>query len=103
MKLRDALLSQRVHEVLGQIAPLSGAPIRAVAQDGVVRLRGLVGSPREAHLAETIVSGLTGVRRVINELDVKTPAAPSHPYAVAEGAYHGEFTLTRDEDQSLEV
>ncbi|MDI6893117.1 MAG: BON domain-containing protein [Bacillota bacterium] len=103
MKLRDALLSQRVHEVLGQIAPLSGAPIRAVAQDGVVRLRGTVGSAREARLAETIVSGLTGVRKVINELEVRGPAGFPHPYGVTEGVFHADFTLTRDEDDRLEV
>jgi len=103
VKLRDALLAQRVHEVLGQIAPLSAAPIRAVAQDGVVHLRGSVGSAREARLAETIVSGLTGVRRVVNELQVRPAAEPAASYPASEGVFHPGISMIRDDEDSVEV
>lgn len=99
MKLRDALLAQRVHELLGQMTPLAGAPIQAVARDGVVRLRGHVGSAQEAHLAETLVAGLTGVKRVINELQVR-PGPDDSPtaYPSPEAAFHSHLTSTPDDD-----
>jgi len=101
MKLRDALLAQRVHEVLGQMTPLADAPIRAVACDGVVRLRGRVGSVQEARLAETVVAGLAGVRRVINELEVG-PDEPVRAYPSPEAVFHPHLESTRDDD-TLEV
>lgn len=103
MKLRDALLAQRVHEMLGQMAALAGAPIRAVAQDGVVHLRGTVGSQREARLAETVVSSLTGVRKVVNELEVRPELAePGGAHPVAESVFHPRLSSASDDD-SLEV
>jgi hypothetical protein len=103
MKLRDALLAQRVHEVLGQMTPVADAPIRAVARDGVVHLRGRVGSLQEARLAETVVAGLAGVRRVINELEVRpTPEQPVGANPSPETVFHPHITSTQD-DGILEV
>lgn len=100
MKLRDALLAQRVHELLGQLAPLSGAPIRAVAADGVVRLRGTVRHPGEARLAETVVSGVTGVKKVINELEVR--GEPDHDDPVTEGIFTWGILAKQERNQNLE-
>lgn len=96
MKLKDALLAQRVHELLGQMTALSGSPIRAVSQDGVVYLRGAVPGDSESHLAETLVAGVTGVRRVVNELEVKRPSR-GRADVDAQGIYNDQLSLSAEQ------
>ncbi|MEO6927027.1 MAG: BON domain-containing protein [Rhodanobacter sp.] len=47
--------------------------VKLIAANGVVTLRGPVDSADEKARIETIARGITGVTRVDNELDVKTP------------------------------
>jgi len=94
LKLKDVLLAQRVHELLGQLTPLSGAIIRADAEDGVVHLRGTVPGLQQARLAESLVAGVSGVRQVVNELRVQgTPEKGPQP-GTASGVFHSPLDMT---------
>lgn len=53
---------------------LQGDDINIQAKDGVVTLTGHVAESSHKGLAETTVAGLPGVNRVINQLEVKSPA-----------------------------
>ncbi len=47
--------------------------IEVAASEGVVTLRGTVGSADQRKLAELIARGVEGVERVVNELEVREP------------------------------
>jgi osmotically-inducible protein OsmY len=46
--------------------------VGVVSSEGVVHLTGTVASPEQRARAETLAGGVSGVRRVVNQLDVKT-------------------------------
>ena len=46
--------------------------VGVVSSQGVVHLTGTVASPEQRARAETLAGGVSGVKRVVNQLDVKT-------------------------------
>ena len=67
----DEQINQSVQTVLTSNANLS--PVSASVKDGVVTLTGEVESDTQKNLAETRVSGVKGVKSVVNSVTVKPP------------------------------
>jgi hyperosmotically inducible periplasmic protein len=67
----DEQINQSVQKVLASNTSLS--PVSASAKDGVVTLTGEVESETLRTLAETSVSGVNGVKSVVNSVTVKPP------------------------------
>ena len=71
----DIKLAARVRRAIIKDKALSTSAhnLKLIAANGVVTLRGPVTSADEKALVETLVSGIAGVSRVDNQLDIKTP------------------------------
>jgi hyperosmotically inducible periplasmic protein len=67
----DEQINQSVQTVLTSNASLS--PVSAMVKDGVVTLTGEVESETLKTLAETSVSGVKGVKSIVNSVTVKPP------------------------------
>jgi len=71
----DIKLAARVRRAIVKDKALSTSAhnLKLIAANGVVTLRGPVASADEKARVETLVSGIAGVSRVDNQLDIKTP------------------------------
>lgn len=67
----DEQITESVQKVLTANASLS--PVSASVKEGVVTLTGEVESETQKTLAETSISGLKGVKSVVNSVTVKPP------------------------------
>ena len=54
-------------------------PVKATAKNGEITLSGAVRDGAERAAAEAMIAGLTGVRRVRNDIQVRNDAGPLHP------------------------
>ena len=68
----DAAINAKVKAAILLDPKLTGSDIRAETYRGVVELSGFVDSPEVAYRATTVVSKVSGVRSVRNNLIVKT-------------------------------
>lgn len=69
----DATLTNRVAAALAGIPQLRTQSVQARARRGLVRLSGAVSDPQLVQTAESVAAGVSGVRRVKNELKVEKP------------------------------
>jgi hypothetical protein len=77
----EKTITREIQAKLYQDATLKKRDISIIAQDGVVTLSGQVSTENEKAAAEHLVAGVSGVKRVINQLAVVatpnvTPPAP---------------------------
>lgn len=68
----DATLTARVKTALAREPGVSALAINVDTDRGVVYLKGRVSSPDEAARASDVARRVEGVRRVVNELDVRS-------------------------------
>ena len=55
--------------------------VEATAKNGDVSLTGAVRCAAERAAAEAMIAGLTGVRSVTNDIQIRDDAGPLHPYS----------------------
>ena len=72
---RDARIEAEVKARLVGEQDANLTRLGVVSSDGTVYLSGAVPSPEQKARAETVAKGVTGVRKVVNTLDVR-PATP---------------------------
>ncbi len=70
MPLFDATLAERVGSAIATNPYLSGRKLRFEAQDGRVRLNGVVASYFQKQMAQEVIKRLDGVEQIENELEV---------------------------------
>ncbi len=90
----DQTLRRTVIEELEWAPHVDATHITVDVQDGSVRLGGVVGSLAEKHAAERAVWHVHGVRSVVQEIDVRLPAA--HRHSDAEIAARAQSVLRWD-------
>jgi len=93
-QIRARLLMGTGGGQLGGIPPQSLSGVQMSVNNGLVTLRGTVGSEAERQLLETRIRNMTGVRSVVNGLTVANPAATGSPAAGATGTGTGAGTST---------
>jgi osmotically-inducible protein OsmY len=71
----DEQLRQDVTDELFWDPKVNSDTIAVRADDGTVTMRGAVGSPREKHAARKAVERVSGVLRVVSDLEVTTSGA----------------------------
>lgn len=67
----DSLLTAKVKAALVADSVTKARQINVETRDGVVQLSGFVDSADEQHQASDVARGITGVKRVDNQIDIK--------------------------------
>jgi osmotically-inducible protein OsmY len=70
MPLFDATLAERVSSAIATNPYLSGRKLRFEAQEGCVRLNGVVASYFQKQMAQEVIKRVEGVKQIENELEV---------------------------------
>ena len=80
----DASLSEAVEEALQRDPATDSYEVDVAAAQGTVTLTGTVDSWSERELCETVATGVRGVRRVRNQLEIEEPPERPDPELAAE-------------------
>jgi osmotically-inducible protein OsmY len=77
--------------------------VEAIAQDGNLTLTGVVKYGRQRQAAELAVSGLTGVRNVIDDIDLSYDADPVDVTLLVQSALDRNALIADDSDVSVDT
>lgn len=70
---QDARIEAEVKARLVEVRSANLTRLGVVSREAVVRLTGTVASGEDKTLAEAVAKGVAGVRRVVNEVEVRPP------------------------------
>lgn len=94
-------LGERIARTLGRNSELRGRQIESEYRDGTVVLSGTVGSGYARNKAESLVSGLDGVREVENRIEVEGDGNTGFTYYDYYGFHDYSDRAVNERDESL--
>lgn len=94
-------LGERISRTLGRNSELRGRQIESEYRDGTVILSGTVGSGYARNKAESLVSGLDGVREVENRIEVEGDGNTGFTYYDYYGFHDYSDRAVRERDKNL--
>ena len=77
--------------------------VEAIAQDGNLTLTGAVKYGRQRQAAELAVAGLTGVRNIIDDIDISYDADPADVTMLVQNALDRNALIADDSDVSVDA
>ena len=98
----DAMLTTAANNALALNVTVPDG-VEATAQDGNLTLTGVVKYGRQRQAAELAVSGLTGVRNVMDDIDLSYDADPDDVTVLVQNALDRNALIADDSDVSVDA